>query len=109
MGINLQQCRDEPRAMLYLVLFKGNRGESTLQHTYTLSNIVSHHSFPLKVFLFCFLYCSTLCSDVFVLFLVCSFETGFDFSPDLIPRLIPSILLSYASTPTEADKSDQLF
>lgn len=114
MGRSLQQGRDEPGGMLYLISLKakGNKadlgGGFTLQHPCTLSDIASHHSFPLKVFLFCFLYFSTQCSDVFVfLFLVCWYEPGFDFSPDCIPRLILSLPLSYASqyesTPTEAD------
>lgn len=106
-GINLQQCREEPCYIRVLFKAKGNKERRVLCST--LSSIVSHHSFPLQVFLFCFLYGSTLCSDVFILFLVCLYEPGFDFSPDFIPRLIPSILLSYARAPTEADKSEQLF
>lgn len=105
-GMNQEACyiwyRSRPRAI------KQIWGGFTLQHPCTLSDIASHHSFPLKVFLFCFLYFSTQCSDVFVfLFLVCWYEPGFDFSPDCIPRLILSLPLSYASqyesTPTEAD------
>lgn len=98
MGINLQQRRGEPGAMLYLVLFKvkGNKeGERTLQHPYTLSNIVSHYNF---LSLFSFL--STQCSVVFVvLFLARWYGPGFVFSPNLFPTVNPHMQLNMQVPP----------
>lgn len=89
MGINPQQRRDEPRAVLYLAI---------------LPDIISHHSFPLTVLVFCLLYSSTQCSDVFWSS-ISGLLVGTRFW--LSPKLIPSIPLSYTSqytnTPTEAD------